>query len=433
MKKEWEILEQLENSISINREKKTEPANLSSFLDSIKNQKDIVNIPNAFGKLSPESKNTIVANLRAIGYGNSPKIDVTDTTNYRPRALLIEYIKKSFKVAKSGQLKSQLSRLDISKRDIGSFDRAWDLQEQLLKKKQLSRPLNRFIQAYLFLNNCYEKKARDPAVFAECDGIIGNKTKLAKEKLDKPVQVNVNYVPSLDSFKINPMAQETVAVRIDSIPNGLNVNVDVTRDTPKADQMSNEFNQSNNMELDERWRNRQNIQWTLNYINKYNKIKPSPLTVDMIKNALNLSINKKVINPVLAMSILFMESTWWIFTSKRSKKYPYWIYNVWNISCKEENQPKDYQEWLNMMIKHLNNRYWYFKECYPDDEPEPRHLLANVWPDGLWFMSNQENYRKINTNWMWSYCASKNGQIWNLKYPYKISWVANKIEEWRYA
>lgn len=454
MKQYYEYLEQQtwwleQTQIQNNKEKAIQ--SLEEFLTKFNDPKLMHKFIDAypFEKIKPH-----IAQLRLKWYGDYVANWVTQIVyddkwdqDYWKNALLIEIIK----------LKTWIQ----NRNDPSVFQSERNKYANTTDTKNIFH--RRYLQAYLYLHWKFDGTKR---MCLECDGVIGARSRDAAKWLlwsaigaNAPKKnnklltnpginegmslMNEKYQMQPESIRtqidsplivwLRPGYQDTQAVFSPIAPMKIDSNLSENRVLNSNQQSPTwvSFDKQKDISSDVNVTNEDLslIQNTLNYINKYNKEHPSPISADMIAKAMKRSASS-VISPLLVTAICFMESTMWIHTREWSRAYPYWKKNIWNVSVASNEVPTTFQDWVDLVVEHLNYRFDCFRKVY-NIEPTPKMLLMNTWPDGKGFMSDQANFNAPNPVHMWSYCAS--WSTGDKKYPWKIANIITKIENWKYA
>lgn len=85
-------------------------------------------------------------------------------------------------------------------------------------------------------------------------------------------------------------------------------------------------------------------------------------------------------------------------------------WNIWNDDIGNEKNYNNLKDWMNALWKHLRWRIDEYQKVYWFVViPTAKELADNIWYDGKWFLSNQENYKKPNPERKWAYMSMKTG------------------------
>jgi len=85
-------------------------------------------------------------------------------------------------------------------------------------------------------------------------------------------------------------------------------------------------------------------------------------------------------------------------------------HNPWNVWNTDNGSTKDFgtwEAWVDAVAQNLKYRIEEYQKAYTGTYPTIKALADNVWPDGKWFLPDQGNYLKDNTQRMWAYMTDK--------------------------
>lgn len=103
-------------------------------------------------------------------------------------------------------------------------------------------------------------------------------------------------------------------------------------------------------------------------------------------------------------------------------------WNIWNDDAGNEKNYNSLRDWVYALWQHLRWRIDEYKKVYwLVLMPTAKELADNIWRDGKWFLSNQGNYKKANTERKWAYMTAKSwwSNVNNFTDDLASIWITN--------
>ena len=102
--------------------------------------------------------------------------------------------------------------------------------------------------------------------------------------------------------------------------------------------------------------------------------------------------------------------------------------NIWNDDVGNEKNYENLKDGVYALWEHLRQRIDEYKKVYwLVSFPTAKELADNIWPDGKWFLSNQENYKAPNLERKGAYMTKESWWFSVDKFVRNltISWISN--------